>query len=263
MRYYLPDIEPSWLAAPQVKIEEKLGGLPWGLPADRWPICQTCDGPMTLLAQLIHHPDRLNLGAPGRNLFVFHCANDPGMCEDWDGASGGNACLIIEPDELGSQLTQLPNGIDELTGVETRVEVYPEVRIGRWLEKDDGLDQSDYNSFLNANECSDLEDGEKVPGLTKLGSVPFWVQGPEVPEGGWTFVGQLDSKYSFFHPMPELAVASSTGRSQASCGTEDTEKYFGREWLIDGPNFGDCGIGYIFVRDLEKKPEGWFLWQCS
>ena len=42
----------------------------------------------------------------------------------------------------------------------------------------------------------------------------------------------------------------------------DGEKYEGRNWLIEGPNFGDGGLDYIFVRTTSGEPEGWFFWQC-
>jgi hypothetical protein len=59
---------------------------------------------------------------------------------------------------------------------------------------------------------------------TKLGSVPFWIQFPEVPPGG-RFLGQIDSN---------------------CCQA-----------------FGDNGIGYMFLTGPASAPRGWLLWQCT
>jgi hypothetical protein len=59
-----------------------------------------------------------------------------------------------------------------------------------------------------------------------IGGDPDWLQGPDVPVGGYRFLAQLDSE---FLPFPI--------------------------------NFGDCGIGYIFLAPDLK--EGRFLFQNS
>ena len=91
---------------------------------------------------------------------------------------------------------------------------------------------------------------EKVYPDTKLGSVPQWVQSPsEAPSDGWRFMGQLSDAYTFLEEP-----------------TAQSEVYvypIGHEWGCDGPNFGDGGIGYIFLKHGAGKPEGCFFWQCS
>src|SRR4051812_31638522 len=107
MKYFVPDIRlidvpvadepppPGWIgrllgkrAEPVATVRspegarapERLGGVPWGLPARLWPRCSQCGKSLSLLAQFDHHSERLDLGRPGRRLFVFHCAHKPGSC---------------------------------------------------------------------------------------------------------------------------------------------------------------------------------------
>lgn len=148
----------------QTGFVDKFGGLPWGLPPDRWPLCHACRKPMILLAQVAHHTGRLELGRDGRTLHVFQCNHDPGMCETWTAASGANACLILEAEHLVSGLTPLPTPD---TSVET------EVRVVGWTEGD--------------------EDAEEPAMATKFGGLPSWIQGDdEGPAAPWRWVAQFD-----------------------------------------------------------------------
>jgi len=168
MRHFAPVLKLGSALPAQVAIEEKFGGLPWGLSADRWPTCRECSKPQTLLAQLRHHPERLDLGKDGRVLFVFQCNHDPGMCETWAGQSGANACFILDENELGTGLTAAPT---PQTTVET------EARVVAWQE---GVDND-----------SDPEM------RTKLGGIPSWIQGDnEGPKEPWRWVGQFDSTHT-------------------------------------------------------------------
>jgi len=77
----------------------KVGGLPDGPAGFKWPSCTQCSGPMQFLAQLAL-PD---CGVPdlvGRDqlLLIFQCQNDPGMCDEWDAASGANRALLVPAD---------------------------------------------------------------------------------------------------------------------------------------------------------------------
>jgi uncharacterized protein YwqG len=167
MRHFVPVLKLGSSLPAQTRLEDKLGGLPWGLPASRWPMCATCGEPQTLLAQLRHHAERLDLGKEGRVLILFQCNHDPGMCETWSGGSGANACLILEAEELGHGLTPVPTA-------DTTVE--PEVRVVDWRE---GVDD------------------ESEPAMeTKLGGIPSWIQGDdEGPAKPWRWIAQLDSTH--------------------------------------------------------------------
>jgi hypothetical protein len=34
-------------------------------------------------------------------------------------------------------------------------------------------------------------------------------------------------------------------------------------YFCDGPNFGDAGMSYIFLKDTRALPQGWFFWQSG
>src|SRR5580692_4089547 len=108
MRIWTPSLELASCLPQQFRRAEKFGGRPWGLPEARWPRCKNCGGPMSLVAQLDHAADRLDLGAKGRALFAFQCNHDPGMCETWSAQAGANAVLVLEARDLTESLTPSP-----------------------------------------------------------------------------------------------------------------------------------------------------------
>jgi hypothetical protein len=75
----------------------------------------------------------------------------------------------------------------------------------------------------------------------------------EAPQDGWRFVGQLDDTYHYFR---QLSV-------QVADVVKDEESQYGSSYYCEGPNFGDGGIAYLFLRDAAGVPEGWFFWQCG
>ena len=248
MRYFTPILRIPTELPSQTSPEDKLGGLPWGLPPHLWPTCSDCGKSLSLLAQFIHHPIRLDLGRPGRVLNIFQCNHDSGSCSTWEGGSGANACFVIEPEQLISDLTPLPPDSPLLER---------EVRIVEWLERDDGLTEVEAAKFFSEDDFYDLPEDltSKITTSTRLGGVPYWIQSPdEAPTDGWHFIGQLGSTYSFLTApavdMPGIEV--------------DTEHWEGRSHYCDGPNFGDAGIAYLFLRNTSLgTPEGWFFWQCG
>jgi hypothetical protein len=217
----------------QFSLEGKFGGLPWGLPAERWPYCAFCHSPQSLIAQLRHERDRLDLGKTGRVLFVFQCNGDQGRCPTWDMNSGANSCFVLDEEELTEGLSE-PNWY---VAPEDHVDrwldenVFEEWRVLRWQEKEDGIPAS-YPGFFGLlhalpegyDEAQDTKFCSEVFQGTKLGSVPFWLQFPKDPPGG-RFLGQIDS---------------------------DCCQAFARG-----------GKGYIFLTGPATAPHGWFLWQCT
>lgn len=245
MRYFVPDICVAAEAPPELGFVEKFGGVPWGLDARSWPKCRECGKSQSLLAQLLHHPARLDLGRSGRVLFVFQCSHDPGMCETWNRDSGANACFVVEPEMLGPEPSAIPSDLPPLNN---------EVHVLRWLERDDGVPPPLEGAFYSDATYGELDESviERPAEQTRLGSVPTWIQSPdEGPGEGWQFAGQLTWDHRFMSPPKG--------------------KY---EWIDDapaddvthigqGPNFGDCGIAYLFVRKDEDPPVGTMFWQCS
>jgi hypothetical protein len=242
MKYHVP------VLATLVTGGEQLGGTPFGLPAERWPICAECSRPQSLIAQLWHDDRRLDLGASGRVLFVFQCEWDAGMCSNWELFSGANACLVLSERELTGQASPPPDPVPP---------VVPAVGILGWQEKDDGLAAEVQPAFFDYDDYLALadEEWEKATGETRLGGVPHWVQSPdEAPKDGWRFMGQLDSMYRFADRSVPLPT---TLRLAADTGGDDP-------LFAEGPNFGG-GFAYLFARDGEgdAPPAVAMFWQCS
>ena len=252
MKYFVPQFKLSIDMPPQTKPEDKVGGLPWGLPSERYPICRDCGKSQSLLIQLVHHPERLDLGRPGRNLFVFQCNHDAGGCATWAGGYGANACFILEPEDLVNQLTPLPKD-------DPYVEV--EAHIIDWVRGDDGIPQEKVTPNGDFCELTDDEFDEVYQQPTprvgmRLGGVPTWWQDScEAPRPDWKFVGQLYGEYCLAEEPSTEAKRSAKGQ------TGHIHQWRDGEWGFNGPNLG-CGTGYIFIRLQTEKPEGWFFWQC-
>jgi hypothetical protein len=247
MRYFVPDICAASEMPPETREQDKFGGVPFGLRQDKWPKCRDCGKSQSLLAQLVHHPTRLDLGRTGRVLFVFQCNHNPGMCKTWDAHSGANSCIVVEPEQLGHRLTELPGD---------RPTVENEVRVLAWIEKDDGLPGSLAPAFFSSDSLNKLSNDlrQKVTTGTRLGGVPYWIQSPEEGPGpNWQFAGQLDGTYNFLRP-PTIRHAWIS---------DDPNRWEGRTHVGQGPNFGDGGIAYLFLHEVGGMPECCAFWQCS
>jgi hypothetical protein len=247
MRYYVPILRLSEELPAQSSPQDKLGGLPWGLRLSQWPTCRECGKSQSLLAQFVHDPKRLDLGRPGRVMSVFQCNHDPGMCSTWEGGSGANACFVTEPEDMIAGLAPLPSDSPI---------VEREARISGWLERDDGISKAEAAHFFSEAHFLQLPESEiaKATMSTKLGGVPHWIQSPdEAPKDGWQFIGQLDSTYSFLDAPTVRAPGV----------IEDMERWEGRSHYSQGPNFGDGGIAYLFLRNTSTAPDGWIFWQCG
>ncbi|EDX83070.1 hypothetical protein S7335_248 [Synechococcus sp. PCC 7335] len=275
MKYFTPTFKLSADLPPQTELKEKVGGLPWGLPPQQYPICSDCGRSQTLLIQLVHHPERLDLGKPGRTLLVFQCTYEPaGYCQTWAGGHGANACLILEPEDLICEMTPLPADNPEL-GIEAE--------IVNWTAHDDGI--PDRNVTPNGqiwslpDEDMDTDAYFKLCDRayvgTKLGGAPAWVQDQgEAPSPNWNFVAQLDEQFK----LEEKPTATDSAtldlmqrnhihafrRLQEGDYSKPRSEWQWIEdgtWLFSGPNLG-CGSGYIFVQPSKSEPKGWFFSQC-
>lgn len=249
MDYFVPDIRCAEELGTQAGMQDKFGGLPWGLPNSMWPMCKDCGKPQSLLAQLVHDDDRLDLGRDGRVLFVFQCAHDPGMCAAWEGNSGANSCFVCEPEDLTEGLTAAPSAANPEDH---------EVRVMGWERRMDSVSRDLVTAFFDESRYFGLPGAvrQSVTFSTRVGSVPQWLQSPaEAPDsrGGWKFIAQLDSTYSFLQ-APTVPV---------DWISTDREGYEGRTHVAEGPNFGDGGIAYVFLRDTGGLPEGVVFSQCG
>jgi hypothetical protein len=231
MRCFIPDIRYGRDLPAQTQLEDKVGGLPWGLPIQQWPICSCCESPQALVAQLVHHSERFDLGRDGRVLFIFKCNSFQISCPTHEPNSEAQTSFILDPEELLTGLTCPPS--------EVRAE--EEIRVIDWLIEDDGVpEQYSAASYQASRQNLPEEIQEKLHEYEmKLGGIPDWENLHYLPDGDWRFLGQLSSCYRFFSPP---------------VGEEYLFEKYGFCAFDDGPYMGRDGIGYIFMNDQNPIP---------
>jgi hypothetical protein len=262
MRVFRPTFVLSHLAAQQTTMMDKLGGAPWGLPAERWPRCGMCDGWLSLVAQFAHHHERLDLGRAGRALFIFWCDNSPGTCDAFSVEAGGNACVIVEPEDLstGPTVTLTP-----ARSVDRRSEVL----ITAWSVDDDGIPDERLGEFLDDARASALPEAilARADDDTRIGGAPCpFVSATDLPAPPFRFALQIGEGHTFKGPLPEAVRA--TCRTQRCSGDErapwerpanavvraPTVEYdsAGKWWSATFGEFCTHGPAYVFVpRDVD------------
>jgi hypothetical protein len=233
MRYFVPILRLGATLPPQNQLVDKLGGTPWGLPRERWPICESCGRPEALLAQIRHHHERIDLGRSGRVLFVF-------QCEELDGCAGQSACLVLEGAEVLTSPTE-PADPDAT--------VLPEARVVAWKAKNDHVPPRYRRHFYDETLFADLPQLVAQPFCgTKLGGVPRWCDGPQALPAPWRFVLQLDR----FHVV-RTEVHDSRGTRRGPTPPELPGRHF---QVCTWARFGEAGRGYVFVDTSSAVPRG-------
>jgi hypothetical protein len=155
----------------------RTGGVPL-VPADfSWPACQTCEGPMQFLAQVLLAD--LGPAAPGGVLSLFMCQNDPGLCDEWDPELGGNQAFLFSGPDLRP----------------AAVPVSPVTMLGAVSAVRYAIADGDYDTAREAWTESPGHTGRDVIG--QLGGEPSWLQNEETPAcpacaAPMTFVVQLE-----------------------------------------------------------------------
>jgi hypothetical protein len=265
MRYWVPKLRVGSVTPGQTTALEKLGGLPWGFPRERWPVCKGCREPMAFLAELHHTAERLDLGAEGRVLFLFMC--EGGECEPWEADAGCNAVFILERVELGAALTEPPT-----KGTRT----CPELRIEHWDARDEAVEAADYPAFFDEAAHRGLPAHiQRAPSpATKLGGAPRWRQAAVGFPETWRFIGQLEEYVAIAEPCPTADEAGCTITREVGSGYEHTKSRAKKpfaprtilvrasgEAVVDWANFGGSnGRGFLFVHN-DGEPRAKFFWQ--
>lgn len=180
--YWRPELGPPVEPSHRATLVDKLGGLPWGLPAERWPRCPECEGLLTLHAQLQHHAERLDLGRSGRVLFVFQCDHRPGLCETWSVSSTASVALVVEPEALQSGTTAAPEPTPLLS----------EVEVLAWHPGSDPVDPARFEGLFDQGTYDDIVGDADLLYGAKAGGVPVWIQSAsEGPSAPFRYVLQL------------------------------------------------------------------------
>ena len=222
MKIFVPRLAVASLQPPQTALMPKFGGMPWGFPISRWPVCRECGSHMALLAQLPHDEAvGLDFGGDGQVLHLFQCPT--GGCSAYAYDEGCTDSLILHCDELGDGLTEPPAGPPapnpyvciSHTSESGEVEIERflpapmngELWITGWDGYEDGVRAEQRDVYFDASRFSDAMEEEQEPFLklqagadddycrlrTKTGGFPYWNYGPTPPKGAFEFLLQIDT----------------------------------------------------------------------
>jgi hypothetical protein len=235
VKIFIPSFVVASLQPPQSNLLPKFGGLPWGFPAAKWPVCRECESQMVLLAQLPHDPSvGLDFGDEAYVLHLFQCPT--GGCSSYAYGEGCTASLILRCEHLGDGLTQppyagppKPNPYVSISrtnadGGEEVAHFLPppmngELWITGWAEFEDDIRPDQRAVYYDGSKFDDASDEEREPYRkflqagedagkfrTKAGGFPYWGRhGAAPPQGSFEFLLQIDT---FIHidgslPKPE------------------------------------------------------------
>lgn len=158
-----------------------VGGTPLAPANTPWPVCSTCRAHMQFLSQLPMREVREDLiHLEDKVLLLFQCQSQPGLCDEWDPESGGNAALLVS--SLARVPLEIPQGATLLPA---------ESRIGFVPYDDSACEETPDDSYCAEVDAAD----SKIIG--KAGGVPLWIQGDETPHCScgepMVFVAQLEA----------------------------------------------------------------------
>lgn len=286
MKFYIPKFKIATLEEPQSCFRSKFGGLPWGLPLDRWSRCQNCGRLMSLLAQLSHDPPAFDLGGADHVLHLFQCQECFG-CTTGD----GNYAIMVPFAELGNDLTQIPVDEDSAgiisQGIGTMV---GELWIDGWSEMDDGLGESLADDMFDPDNRLDWPDSMfdiiyTGAWRTKFGGLVYpTANGPqERPWPGYKFLFQLDEWVEFqgTPPTPDeigSMVCHTAINEQGNIGNQecvrphvdkkrlnapmmvDVNVMKPNEFNVNISNFGTDGTAFVFINRESKPASVYWYW---
>jgi hypothetical protein len=119
---------------------------------------------MQFIAQIkLSDSDDASLNSRPDLLLIFMCQNDPGMCDDWDPNSGGNAAMLVSPG--GSAANAPAVGITQLDQESFVVLSHLE---------SSGSPEEDYDNYIASVNADDSV-------LGKIGGNAAWLQNDDTP----------------------------------------------------------------------------------
>ncbi|GLY95128.1 hypothetical protein [Actinoplanes sp. NBRC 103695] len=143
--------------APEDAPGNRTGGLPLAPAGFTWPTCAECDRPLQFLAQLLLDDDR-------RLLAIFQCANDPGLCDEWDANAGGNRAYLFDNQDL--RPVPAPGGGETGLGAVSAIRTEPPA-------------EDDYDEAIAAWAARTGRSRREV--LGGIGGEPSWLQFDQTP----------------------------------------------------------------------------------
>ena len=208
----------------------KFGGQPSWLEKPQWPLSRESKQPMRFICQ-IQVPDTVVATSAGRLAYVFMTGGDEYVDGTWE-PEGGENSVVIQPGG-GVPLVDVVSAAEGPTLYRMIQEpgaarLTPQrcefaVTLTKANDPDFVAEETRYASFSEAQ----THDYFAALEGNKIGGTPMFIQSDEFPAGGpWVLLLQLDSTTVPFYI-----------------------------------NFGDAGIGYVFVS--HDGSQGRLLWQCA
>jgi hypothetical protein len=258
----------------QDRLLPKLGGVPWGLPLSRWPVCRQCGSPMALLAQLPHAPPAVDLGEEGNVLHLFQCTSD-NVCDTWEFDTGSNAAFVLKACQLMDCLVAPPRPI-ELNG---------ELWITGWTPVEDGIPASQLKNYLDRDSYWAMTDEEQTPrGFdsreeTKSGGIPYWTGNgpPRLPDPPFEYMMQFDTFLFVRGRLPDpkdvgchVTVNHPTRGDERHPPLDSRRPHSPKcvqqdvvhedEYYVTWANFGSDGTAYVFINREVNPPDVLWFW---
>jgi len=206
----------------------KFGGQPSWIGEPKWPLSKELGTPMRFICQ-IELPVDIFPSGQGKVAYIFMTDDEEYVDGTWEAYGGENAVIIQDGGVCDVNIQPLESGLT----LQNYVEVQGSDRLQPVdVEYGVNLVKSEDPNFISKGDLFDRPEeyqekyGSSIEG-NKIGGTPGFLQGDEFPneDQNWKLLLQLES-----------------------CDQPFTI------------NFGDAGIGYIFVTD--DCNEGRFLWQC-
>ncbi len=223
-------IQFSEVDSPIAAAVSKFGGQPSWLEKPQWPLSRESRQPMRFICQ-IQVPDTVVATSAGRLAYVFMTDGDEYVDGTWE-PEGGENSVVIQPGG-GVPLVDVVSAAEGPTLYRMIQEpgaarLTPQrcefaVTLTKATDPDFVAEETRYASFSEAQ----THDYFAALEGNKIGGTPMFIQSDEFPAGGpCVLLLQLDSTTVPFYI-----------------------------------NFGDAGIGYVFVS--HDGSQGRLLWQCA
>jgi hypothetical protein len=245
--FFKPMFELGFFCKKRSGREDKLGGVPFGLPPDRWPACKVCGRQQNYIGQFWNSAT-VNLGRQGRALFLFQCPDGP-LCASWEHSSGANAGVLVDVPDAAHWPTAVPPG----------VEIEPEGIIVGWED----VSPTPYISYVGPSPSFGLQhqchgnfpepDGRFL--LQLVGSLDFKAPAPSPAQTGAQHLHYSGGKYGRDNVRVEMPPKERRHYGNWSRGQSDVPGQPSQviveengDWSVECANFGG-GTAYVFIDD--------------
>lgn len=206
----------------------KFGGQPVWLGEAQWPLSKSTGNPMRFICQ-IAIPEDVFGPCAAKMAYVFITDEGANYVDGTWEPDGGENTVILQPGSTSFPTKPLKDGPTIYQMVK---KMFKKLLVPQPCEFCVNMESSEDPDFVDEKERLKWDDckwghyAETLDG-NKIGGTPIFLQNTEFPgPGNWKLLLQLDSTRIPFYL-----------------------------------NFGDSGIGYIFLS--EDLTVGKFLWQCA